>query len=296
MLLVGPTWVLAQVPVAPVLDDSTGSSYAGTPRPRAFAQSVDSNQDLVAIQMAAINALPESQVETTGIKFVASTTIVMPGAAIDTEDIAITNAMVAFLVAVAHNVLPNATADVAIPDDFKVAGTALQATLQFSVPYPEALNASAPNATLTVFVDAVASGAFDTELHQAATAALAQNAEGSTTSTIPGDTLVALEMCQVSILAGSTTLEPTAQVQVNVTVVQPDVDAGLSFSNSLKRSVSSGRLAIAISSAVGYDVSVSSETDNQMYILAQTALTQAQIAAGITRELRTNICKADKMY
>lgn len=34
MLLVGPTWVLAQVPVAPVLDDSTGSSYAGTPRPR----------------------------------------------------------------------------------------------------------------------------------------------------------------------------------------------------------------------------------------------------------------------
>lgn len=44
----------------------------------------------------------------------------------------------------------------------QVAGTALQATLQFSVPYPEALNASAPNATLTVFVDAVASGAFDT--------------------------------------------------------------------------------------------------------------------------------------
>lgn len=36
------------------------------------------------------------------------------------QDIAITNAMVAFLVAVAHNVLPNATADVAIPDDFKV--------------------------------------------------------------------------------------------------------------------------------------------------------------------------------
>ena len=41
-------------------------------------------------------------------------------------------------------------------------GDALQATLQFSVPYPEALNASAPNATLTVFVDAVTSGAFDT--------------------------------------------------------------------------------------------------------------------------------------
>lgn len=34
MLLVGPTAVLAQVPVAPMLDDSTGSSYAGSPRPR----------------------------------------------------------------------------------------------------------------------------------------------------------------------------------------------------------------------------------------------------------------------
>lgn len=36
------------------------------------------------------------------------------------QDIAITNAMVAFLVAVARNVLPNATADVAIPDEFMV--------------------------------------------------------------------------------------------------------------------------------------------------------------------------------
>jgi len=51
----------------------------------AFAQSVDSNLDVVASQVATINALPESQVETTSITFVASTTIVMPGAAIDTE-------------------------------------------------------------------------------------------------------------------------------------------------------------------------------------------------------------------
>ena len=36
------------------------------------------------------------------------------------QEIAITNAMVAFLVAVAQNVLPNATADVAIPNDFVV--------------------------------------------------------------------------------------------------------------------------------------------------------------------------------
>ena len=50
-----------------------------------FAQSVDSNLDLVASQVATINALPESQVETTSITFVASTTIVMLGAAIDTE-------------------------------------------------------------------------------------------------------------------------------------------------------------------------------------------------------------------
>ena len=73
-------------------------------------------------------------------------------------------------------------------------------------------------------------------------------------------------------------------MQVNVTVVQPDVDTGLSLSNALKQSVSSGRLGTAISSAVGYDVSVSSEIDNRMYILAQTALTQAQIAAGLTSE------------
>ena len=73
-------------------------------------------------------------------------------------------------------------------------------------------------------------------------------------------------------------------MQVNVTVVQPDVDTGLSLSNALKQSVSSGRLGTAISSAVGYDVSVSSEIDNRMYILAQTALTQAQIAAGLSSE------------
>ena len=73
-------------------------------------------------------------------------------------------------------------------------------------------------------------------------------------------------------------------MQVNVTVVQPDIDAGLSLSNALKRSVSSGRLGTAISSVVGYDVSVSSDLDNKMYILAQAALTQAQIAAGITSE------------
>jgi len=85
-------------------------------------------------------------------------------------------------------------------------------------------------------------------------------------------------------------------VQVNVTVVQPDVDAGLSFSNSLQRSVSSGRLGTAISSAVGYDVAVSSETENRMYILAQAALTQAQIAAGITRELCTMYARLNMNY
>lgn len=55
------------------------------------------------------------------------------------------------------------------------------------------------------------------ELHQAATASLAQNTEGGTTSTIPAASLVAMQTCQVSILAGSTTLEPTAQVQVKTT-------------------------------------------------------------------------------
>ena len=51
-------------------------------------------------------------------------------------------------------------------------------------------------------------------LHQAATAALDPTAEGGGFSTIPAASLTAMETCQVSILAGSTTLEPTAQVQV----------------------------------------------------------------------------------
>ena len=49
----------------------------------AFAQSV--NSSLVASQFATINALPKGQVEASSITFVAFTTIVMPGAAIDTE-------------------------------------------------------------------------------------------------------------------------------------------------------------------------------------------------------------------
>ena len=71
-------------------------------------------------------------------------------------------------------------------------------------------------------------------------------------------------------------------LQLNVTAIQPDIDAGLTLSSALKASVSSGRLGIAISSAVGYDVTVSSDDNNRMYILAQTALTQAQASAGIT--------------
>ncbi len=51
-------------------------------------------------------------------------------------------------------------------------------------------------------------------LHQAATAALDPTAEGGGFSTIPAASLTAMETYQVSILAGSTTLEPTAQVQV----------------------------------------------------------------------------------
>lgn len=90
------------------------------------------------------------------------------------------------------------------------------------------------------------------------------------------ETPLALLLCLQGIAATQ------AAAQVNVTQVQPNVDAGLSLSNALKQSVSSGRLGSAISSAVGYDVSVSSDTDNQMYILAQTALTQAQASAGIT--------------
>ena len=48
-----------------------------------FAQSV--NSSLVASQFASINALPEGQVEASSVTFVAFTTIVMPGAAIDTQ-------------------------------------------------------------------------------------------------------------------------------------------------------------------------------------------------------------------
>ena len=51
-------------------------------------------------------------------------------------------------------------------------------------------------------------------LHQTATAALDPTAEGGGFSTIPAASLTAMETCQVSILAGSTTLEPAAQVQV----------------------------------------------------------------------------------
>lgn len=51
-------------------------------------------------------------------------------------------------------------------------------------------------------------------LHQAATAALDPSVEGGAFSTIPAASLTAMETCQVSILAGSMTLEPTAQVQV----------------------------------------------------------------------------------
>lgn len=71
-------------------------------------------------------------------------------------------------------------------------------------------------------------------------------------------------------------------VQVNVTVVQPDIDAGLTLSSSLKQSVASGQLGAAISSAVGYDVDVSSDTNNQLYVLAELALSQAQASAGLT--------------
>lgn len=57
----------------PVVSDLTG----------VFAQSV--NSSLVASQFATINALAEGQVEASSVTFVAYTTIVMPGAAIDTE-------------------------------------------------------------------------------------------------------------------------------------------------------------------------------------------------------------------
>ena len=48
----------------------------------AFAQSV--NPALIANQFASINALSQSQVQATGVTYTASTTIIMPGAAIDT--------------------------------------------------------------------------------------------------------------------------------------------------------------------------------------------------------------------
>ena len=71
-------------------------------------------------------------------------------------------------------------------------------------------------------------------------------------------------------------------VQVNVTVMQPDLDAGLTLSSSLRQSVASGQLGAAIASAVGYDVDVSSDTNNQLYVLAELALTHAQASAGLT--------------
>lgn len=47
-----------------------------------FAESVDSS--LIASQLATINALPQSQVETTNVTYVASTTVVMSGTTVDT--------------------------------------------------------------------------------------------------------------------------------------------------------------------------------------------------------------------
>ena len=44
---------------------------------------------------------------------------------------------------------------------WQVAGDALQATIQFLVAFPETLDASAPNATLNSFLNAVASGVLD---------------------------------------------------------------------------------------------------------------------------------------
>ena len=52
------------------------------------------------------------------------------------------------------------------------------------------------------------------DLHEAATAALAPGTAGGGGSTIPTLSLTAMESCQVSILEGSATIEPTAQVQV----------------------------------------------------------------------------------
>ena len=66
-----------------------------------------------------------------------------------------------------------------------------------------------------------------------------------------------------------------------MTLVQPDVDAGRTLSSAMRQSVSSGRLGAAISSVVGSEVAVSSTTENEMYILALVALTQAQDSAGL---------------
>jgi len=60
-------------------------------------------------------------------------------------------------------------------------------------------------------------------LHQAATAALDPTAEGGGFSTIPAASLTAMQTCQVSVLAGSTTLEPTAQVQVQPILLEASV-------------------------------------------------------------------------
>ncbi|DBA75550.1 TPA: hypothetical protein ACH3X2_009109 [Trebouxia sp. C0005] len=255
----------------------------------AFAQSVD--PALIANQFASINALSQSQVQATGVTYRASTNITMPGAAIDTMDPAVSNAMVSFLQPLVQGDLTNATAAVVILENFTVDGSALEATVQFT----NVRSVTAPNATLVTFLAMVSDGSFATGLHQAATAALDPSVEGGAFSTIPAASLTAMETCQVSILAGSTTLEPTAQVQVNATVVQPNIDAGLTLSNSLRQSVASGQLGAAISSAVGYDVDVSSDTNNQLYVLAELALTQAQASAGLTTTASTDNSKASPL-
>ncbi|KAL0024391.1 hypothetical protein WJX79_008667 [Trebouxia sp. C0005] len=231
----------------------------------AFAQSVD--PALIANQFASINALSQSQ------------------------DPAVSNAMVSFLQPLVQGDLTNATAAVVILENFTVDGSALEATVQFT----NVRSVTAPNATLVTFLAMVSDGSFATGLHQAATAALDPSVEGGAFSTIPAASLTAMETCQVSILAGSTTLEPTAQVQVNATVVQPNIDAGLTLSNSLRQSVASGQLGAAISSAVGYDVDVSSDTNNQLYVLAELALTQAQASAGLTTTASTDNSKASPL-
>ncbi|DBA80520.1 hypothetical protein WJX77_011477 [Trebouxia sp. C0004] len=255
----------------------------------AFAQSV--NPALIANQFASINALSQSQVQATGVTYTASTTITMPGAPIDTTNPAVSNAMVSFLEPLVQGVLPNVTATIVVLNNFTVTASALEATVQFA----NGSSVTAPNATLVTFLATISDGSFASGLHQAATAALDPSAEGGGFSTIPAASLTAMETCQVSVLAGSTTLEPTAQVQVNVTVVQPDIDAGLTLSNSLRQSVASGQLGAAISSAVGYDVDVSSDINNQLYVLAELALTQAQASAGLTTTASTDNSEASPL-